>query len=343
MLWGAAARPKRLAARRDGHGHRACAFARPFASPLPLPPFERGRWSSPLRGPWMASFLSIGLAVLFGLELITGYLSHAAYEAARPHNAVFAPGPDQALYLWGWPTSPPWLYAATQGLHVLAGLAAIPILAAKLWTVMPKFYKWPPVRSPAEALERLTLGLLVASAIFLLVTGVLNIGYWYPFGFSFVPAHYYAAWMFGGALAGHVLIKLPVMARAFRERGVLRPLRDDLAATLPEPADPDTSAPTGPGPATITRRAWLGLVGAGSVGLVVLSGGASWGGLWRSLSPLSPRSQTPPGGPGDFPVNKTASAAGITPDMTGASWRLVARGPGHEPRAAPRGAAGAWN
>ena len=102
-----------------------------------------------------------------------------------------------------------------------------------------------------------------------------------------------------------------MVARALRERGVLRPLREDLASTRPEPPQPDTSAPVAPAAATITRRGWLGLVGAASAGLVVVGGGASWGGLWRSLSPLSPRGLTPPGGPGGFPVNKTAVAAGI--------------------------------
>ena len=39
-------------------------------------------------------------------------------------------------------------------------------------------------------------------------TGILNIQLWYPFGFSFVPAHYYAAIVFIAALAFHVVTKI---------------------------------------------------------------------------------------------------------------------------------------
>ncbi len=71
--------------------------------------------------------------------------------------------PD-VLFGWRWPTDPAWLYGLNQSLHTIAGVAAIPILAAKLWAVMPKFYKWPPARTPAQLLERASLGLLVGSA-----------------------------------------------------------------------------------------------------------------------------------------------------------------------------------
>ena len=40
---------------------------------------------------------------------------------------------------WHWPTAPAWGYALTQGLHVTSGVASIPLLAIKLWTVAPKF------------------------------------------------------------------------------------------------------------------------------------------------------------------------------------------------------------
>lgn len=33
---------------------------------------------------------------------------------------------------------------------------------------------------------------------------------WYPFGFGFVTAHYYGAWVFVGSLALHVAVKLAV-------------------------------------------------------------------------------------------------------------------------------------
>ena len=64
----------------------------------------------------------------------------------------------------------------------------------------------------------------------------MNIQYWYAFGFNFVVAHYYGAIVFVAALVRARVVKMPVIVRAYRERGVLRPLRDDLARTRPEPA-----------------------------------------------------------------------------------------------------------
>ena len=52
--------------------------------------------------------------------------------------------------------------------------------------------------------------------IFEFVTGVMNIQYWYAFGFNFVVAHYYGAIVFVAALAVHVTVKTPVALRAFR-------------------------------------------------------------------------------------------------------------------------------
>lgn len=292
----------------------------------PPGPFERRIWRSPLRGPWLASFLSVALLALFAIDAITGYLSYAAYQPMLGANSLTGGGLDRHLFFWAWPTHPSWLYAVTQGLHVTAGVAAIPILAAKLWAVMPHFYKWPPARSPAQALERTSLGLLVGSSVFLVITGVINIAYWYPFGFSFVTAHYYAAYVFVGALLAHVVLRTPLMLRAFRERGVLRPLRDDLAHTRPEPPDEDTSAPTDPAPATISRRGLLATVGAGSLGLVVFLAGQSIGGWLRRVALLAPRGQDPGSGPNGFQVNKTAAGVGIAARETGPAWRLVLEG-----------------
>ena len=78
-----------------------------------------------------------------------------------------------------------------------------------------------------------SIALLVASTGFLFATGIANIQYWYVFGFDFVKAHYYAAVVFVAALAVHLVVKVPVALRAYRSRGVLAPLRDDLAATAP--------------------------------------------------------------------------------------------------------------
>ena len=145
------------------------------------------------------------------------------------------PGRDLPLS-FDWPTGRRYLYAVTQGLHVNVGLVAIPFLLAKLWSVIPRLFAWPPVASPAQALERLSIGLLVASAVFEFVTGVMNIQYWYAFRFNFVVAHYYGAIVFVASLALHVVVKTagdPARLPGARRR----PLRDDLAAH-PAPRGP---------------------------------------------------------------------------------------------------------
>ena len=45
----------------------------------PPGPFDRRVWRSPLRGPWMASMLSLLLLSLFTIEILTGYFSYVAY------------------------------------------------------------------------------------------------------------------------------------------------------------------------------------------------------------------------------------------------------------------------
>ena len=212
-------------------------------SPPDAGPFKRSFWRSPLRGPWLASFLSSALLPLIVICALTGFLSHAAYDTDLGENAVFGDKGGFDFYFFDWPSSPAWLYAVTQGLHIITGLAAIPILLAKLWAVIPKLFESPPVRSLAHALERLSLALLVGGSLFVFATGVLNIELWYPFGFPFVPAHYYGAFIFLGALAFHIGTKIKVMRRAYRDQGIVRPLRDDLAHTGRRPS-----------PLTSTRR-----------------------------------------------------------------------------------------
>src|SRR5207244_11518566 len=53
-----------------------------------------------------------------------------------------------------WPSRPAGLYRVTQGLHVATGIASIPLLLAKLWTVYPLLWTWPPARNVAHAVER---------------------------------------------------------------------------------------------------------------------------------------------------------------------------------------------
>jgi DMSO/TMAO reductase YedYZ molybdopterin-dependent catalytic subunit len=234
-------------------------------------------------------------------------------------NAIVPRSDDLQFLLFDWPTSPSWLYALNQGLHVTIGFVAIPLLLLKLWSVIPRLFAWPPAVSPAQAIERASIALLVGSALFLFATGVVNAQIYYPFRFNFVQAHYFAAVVFVAALVVHVGVKLRAIRYAYRERGVLAPLRADLEHTRPEPRDPEGGlVAEEPAEPTISRRGVFGLVGAASGLLLVLVGGQSVGGPFRKLALLAPRRQ-------DFPVNKTAASAGVTAEMTGAGWALELR------------------
>jgi DMSO/TMAO reductase YedYZ molybdopterin-dependent catalytic subunit len=297
--------------------------------PAPPGPFRPGFWRSPLRGPWLTSALGSILLILIAIVATTGFLSHAAYMPDLGHNAIVPKDRDLPWIasFFNWPTSPSWLYGLTQGLHTNVGLIAIPFLLAKLWSVIPRLFSFPPVKSPAQAIERLSIALLVSSSVFELATGVMNAQYWYPFKFNFVVAHYYGAIVFVASLVLHVVVKLPVIAKAHRERGVLKPLRDDLARTKPEPRDEDGLVTPDPAEPTLSRRGLFAFAGAGAGVLLVANVGQSVGGPLRELAFLAPRREIVPG---DFPINKTARAARITPAMTGDGYQLKLRVGDHE-------------
>lgn len=289
------------------------------------PPLPRFR--SPLRGPWLTSVFGAVLLAALPVVIVTGLLSYVAYG---PQFGQAIPGDVGVLHLpwFDWPASPSWLYRLTQGLHVGLGMVLVPVVLAKLWSVAPKLFDWPPVRSPAQALERLTVLLLVGGILFEIVTGLLNIQYDYVFGFSFYAAHYVGAWVFIGAFVAHVALKLPHMARALRSRSLRRELRTSVADTRPEAPDPYGLVAPDPAPATISRRGALALVGGGSLLVAALSVGQTVGGPLRGLAVLLPRGRTTAaadGGPNDFPVNKTFVASGIGPAAV-AGWSLELTG-----------------
>jgi DMSO/TMAO reductase YedYZ molybdopterin-dependent catalytic subunit len=212
-------------------------------------------------------------------------------------------------------------------LHVTLGVVLVPVVLGKLWSVIPKLFVWPPAKSPAQALERLSLFLLVGGAVLTFATGLLNIQYWYRFPGSFYVLHFYAAWVFVVSAAAHVALKIPVMRAAFRERRIRDELRVGLAATTPEPYTPDGLVSARPAAPTISRRGALGLVGAGSLTAFALVAPQTVGGPVSRLGLLSPRGGYDPGdGPNDFQVNTTANEAGITPAEVGGLWRLEIAG-----------------
>ncbi|MFD4444820.1 molybdopterin-dependent oxidoreductase [Nocardia sp. NPDC058519] len=287
----------------------------------PLLPTAR-TWRSPLRGPWLTSVFGAVLLVAIPIVTVTGLLDYIAYG---PQFGQAIPADVGWLHLpyFDWPTRPSWLFQLTQGLHVGLGLIIIPVVLAKLWSVMPRLFTWPPARSTAQILERLSLLLLVGGIVFEIATGVLNIQYDYIFGFSFYTAHYFGAWVFIAGFLVHVAVKLPWMVRHLRSRSLLGELRITRADTRPEPLDLDGLVAEDPVPATVSRRGALALVGGGSLLVAILTVGQTIGGFTRHAALLVPRGREAGGGPNGFPINRTATAAGIDPVATGAAWRLT--------------------
>lgn len=260
-------------------------------------------WRSPIRGRWLTTVL--GVVLLGGIVVValTGFLSHAAYQPSLGDNALVPV--DRDIVIVGWPTSPSWLYALTQGLHVTGGIVIVPLLLAKLWSVMPRLYAWPPVESPADALNRLATLALVGAAIFQFATGITNVQLYYPWRFDFIVAHYYGAWIFIAALLLHIGVQFPKMRSAYATR-------NDVAAAAA--AEDELRAPE-PGQTTISRRGLFGLVAGTSGLLLVTNAGQSIGGAARQLAIFAPR------GRGEsFPVNKTAAVANV--ERVGPEWRL---------------------
>ncbi len=253
----------------------------------PGPLFRSRIWRSPLRGPWLTSVF--GFILLWGLPvlIVTGLLSYLAYQPQFAGNAFPHDVHGLRLPYFDWPTNPSWLYRLNQGLHVGLGLVLVPVVLAKLWSVIPKLFAWPPARSFAQLLERASLALLVGSILFELATGVLNIQYDYVFGFDFYTAHYYGAWVFIGSFALHVGLKLPTMRRSLKTRRLRDELRVPLAETVPEPPDEHGLVATDPADPTMSRRGLLGVVAGASalVGTVTL--GQTIG--WRPSALLSAR------------------------------------------------------
>ena len=288
-------------------------------TPPPPGPARPTFWRSPLRGPWLTAVLGLVLLVGVTVMFVTGLLSYAAYDPdlARVNDQT----PDKGVlgfYLFTWPTRPYWLYRLTQGVHVTLGIVLVPVLLAKLWSVIPKLFGWPPIRSAGHALERISLLLLVGGVIFEFVTGILNIQLYYVFPGSFYTLHFYGAWVFVGAFVVHVAFRLGRALRAVRSGPAAdRDGPDDTGLVAPEPAAP-----------TVSRRGALGMVGAGSAALLAVTAGQSIGGPWRTTALLAPHGQDPGPGQNGFQINKTAASVGIRDRDIGSAWRLTVRGGG---------------
>ncbi|MFF9003015.1 molybdopterin-dependent oxidoreductase [Streptomyces achromogenes] len=250
------------------------------------PPVFGGRLHDARTATSIGRWLGVSFLVCFATGLVSHVMQHP---------------PD--LLANRLPSRPVRGYRITQGLHVAFGIGAIPLLLAKLWTVYPRLFAWPAVRSVRHALERLSVAALVAGAVFEPVSGLLNTVQWYPWPFSFVPVHYAVAWLVAGALVLHLAVKAPDIGAHWHRRS---------PGTLALPARDGTD-----------RRSLLAAVGA-AVGAVTLTTvGQSFTPL-RDLILFAPRD--PDQGPQSLPVNRTAAAAGVG-RIADEEYRLVVDGP----------------
>lgn len=241
-------------------------------------------FSDRLRGPETTSRVGIALGIAFGICFLTGLWSHLQYD---PSGFVTIP------------THPAGLYRFTQGLHIVSGTAAIPLLLVKLWSVFPKLFERPPMKMSRElvlhSLERLSIGALVGAAIFQLVSGSLNVVQWYPWDYSFRRTHYAIGWIAIGALLIHIAVKLPVIRQALTTPLDDREHGDDLS-----------------------RRGLLLTTGA-ATGLAVLLTAGQTVPLLRKVSVFGVRTGS---GPQGVPINRTARAAGADKTAADPSWQL---------------------
>ncbi len=256
-----------------------------------VPPFAEGTFTSRLRSERTAALLGIALGVSFLTCFATGLVSH------------FAQHPLDVGFL-SMPARPAWMYRVTQGVHVATGIASIPLLLAKLWTVFPQLFTWPPARNVAHAIERASLVPLVAGSIFLLYTGLANLAHWYPWEFSFPVAHFWTAWIVIGALVAHIGAKLTITRRSVGPRAAAQA----------------RSEPPGEG---LSRRGFIGAV-------ALAAGAVTLGTVGQTVRPLrkfalfAPR--LPDVGPQGIPVNKTAIGARVVAPARSADYRLTVGG-----------------
>ena len=265
----------------------------------PALPLRQHSYQTPLRDERVAAWLGATLGVLFSICFVTGLYSHL-----HQHPLTWLPVPAR----------PAGLYRVTQGVHVAAGIASLPVLLAKLWVIWPRFVSLPVVRDVAHAVQRIGLFPLVAGGIFMVFSGIANIAQWYPWRFGFPAAHYWMAWVTIGALVAHVGAKWTIARQALR-----RPSRRPALAAA-DPALGDVAEGVHPG---LSRRGFLGAV-FGAAGVLTLTTVGQTVTPLRRLALLAPRD--PAVGPQGRPVNRSAANAGVLQSSRSADYRLVVEG-----------------
>ncbi len=250
-------------------------------------------FTSRARGTELSARVGTALGIAFGICFLTGIWSH--YQYASPGWLPIGPNPTQ-------------LYRYTQGLHIISGMAAIPLLLVKLWSVYPRLFILPPKKVSrdlvVDLLEKASIGVLVSASVFQLTTGALNIAQWYPWEFSFRRTHEAVAWILIGALLVHIAVKLPI-------------IRDALSSPLDPPVD-EPIDPTDDDEHAPTRRSVL-LGASAASGLAVLLTAGQTVPFLRKVSVFGVRDGE---GPQGLPVNRTAKAAGAAKAAADPDFRL---------------------
>ena len=269
---------------------------------IPLAPREES-FTSRLRHLSVTARVGTWLGVAFTVALLTGVYSH--------YSQSFVP--------WFPLIVTPWIYRVTQGLHVVAGTAAVPLLLVKLWSVYPKLFAripWPPSRRLVlEIAERASVAVLVASAVFELFTGLANIAHWYPWSFSFRSTHWAVGLLAFGSVVLHVAVKMPFIRQGWAEK----PARAGDPTGTPARRASDDPADRAPASA-VSRRTLLNLTW-GATGLAVLATAGSTVPFLRRVSVFAVRSGE---GPLGVPINRTALEAGVTAAAVApAAWSLT--------------------
>ncbi len=249
------------------------------------------------------------LGICFAVCFVTGMLSHYHYQP------------------WSWlpePARPVQAYRLTQGLHVATGVATIPLLLVKLWSVYPNLFRWPPIRSIKHALERLSVFVLVSSALVQVTTGFLNTLNWYPWPWSFPSTHRYLGYVVIGSILLHVATKLPDI-----KYGLQAKLADaDVLTEVPWNENPlaHSNAGTVPAPEmpAMDRRGLFIAIGSGIAAVVLTTIGQTVTPLSR-IGLLATRQASK--GPQGVPVNKTARSARVLTLARAEDWRLEVIGP----------------
>lgn len=275
------------------------------------PPALWPKFSSPIRSTAFTARVGRVLGIFFGICFVTGMLSHYQYEP------------------WLWlpePASPVWTYRLTQGTHVITGIAIIPLLLIKLWSVYPKLFSWPPVKSARNGLERASIALLVSSALVEVATGFFNTLNWYPWSWSFVPVHRFLGYVVIGSILLHIAVKLPDIKYGLKtklpEGDVLTEIGWEDNPDAYSNNDSTHIAP--PKPEGVSRRGVMIAGGVGIGAIIVTTAG-------QTVTPLADVGlfsirRAKDASELGVPVNRTAAQAKVLYINRSADWRLTVIG-----------------